>query len=285
MTRLSHGEGGSERLPWLRLYVEIIDDEKLRLLAFEDRWHYVALLCCKRAGLLDSGDAPQLLQRKIAVKLGLQLRELEAMALRLEEVGLIDAATFQPLAWEGRQFRSDTDPTSRERKRRQRERDRERVTDMSRVTVTKVTRTDTDTDTDTDKSVRPTRACVPARETPPPDSMTDAGRACRLMREAGCVGTNPQHPDLLAALAAGVTPLVLGATAAEAIELGKSRPFTWAIATARGRLEETTTAPAHGAHRATGEPRASLVDRAAARARDILERTEAGDPAVIEAAG
>lgn len=136
-------------LPWFRLYGEMIDDEKVRLLAFEDRWHYVALLCCKCAGLLDAGDKPELLRRKLGVKLGLAQRELEAAANRLAEVGLIDAETFQPLGWDVRQFASDTDPTAAERKRRQRERQRGSYgTDVSRVTPVTVTRTDTDTDTE-----------------------------------------------------------------------------------------------------------------------------------------
>jgi len=52
---------------WFRAYADMVDDEKLRLLAFEDRWHFVALLCCKRAGLLDNGDPHDLLCRKVAV--------------------------------------------------------------------------------------------------------------------------------------------------------------------------------------------------------------------------
>lgn len=138
------------RLPWFRLYVEMIDDEKIRLLAFEDRWHYVAILCCKGAGILDTDDAAPLLRRKLCVKLGLAARELEAMADRLAELGLIDPVTFQPAGWDGRQFISDTDPTAAERKRRQRERDRvkQQPSDVSRVTVTNVTRTDTDTEED-----------------------------------------------------------------------------------------------------------------------------------------
>lgn len=83
-----------EQIKWLRLYAEAVDDEKLRLLAFEDRWHFVALLCCKAQGLLDPGDP--LMRRKVAVKLGLAIRELEEAARRLEEVGLVDAETLQP---------------------------------------------------------------------------------------------------------------------------------------------------------------------------------------------
>lgn len=84
----------ADSLRWFRMYTEAVDDEKLRLLAFEDRWHFVALLCCKAQGLLDGEDP--LMRRKIAVKLGLAVRELDEVARRLEEVGLVDAETLQP---------------------------------------------------------------------------------------------------------------------------------------------------------------------------------------------
>lgn len=67
---------------------------------------------------------------------------------------------------------------------------------------------------------------------------TPAARACLLMRKAGCVQTNPSHPDLLAAIAEGVDPQALADTAAEGIAAGKPKPFAWAIATARGRHAE-----------------------------------------------
>ena len=104
-------------LLWFRMWSEAVDDEKLRLLAFEDRWHFIALLCCKAQGLLDNpGD---LMRRKVAVKLGLQLRELEEVSRRLSEVELIDQETLQPNAWEARQRPSDR---SAERTREWRER-------------------------------------------------------------------------------------------------------------------------------------------------------------------
>ncbi|QGM07097.1 YdaU family protein [Stenotrophomonas maltophilia] len=67
--------------------------------------------------------------------------------------------------------------------------------------------------------------------------VTDAGRACLLMRKAGCHSTNPSHPELLAALAEGVTPESLGHTAAEGLARSPpvSNPFSWAIRTARNR--------------------------------------------------
>ncbi len=107
----------ADSIKWFRMYVEAVDDEKLRLLAFEDRWHFIALLCCKGQGLLDGSGA--LTRRKAAVKLGLDTRELEEVARRLAEVGLIDAQTLQPVAWDKRQFKSD-DSTDRVRAYRER---------------------------------------------------------------------------------------------------------------------------------------------------------------------
>jgi hypothetical protein len=104
-------------LPWFRMYHEVIDDEKIGLLAFEDRWHFVAILCLKQRGVLDAGGP--LMMRKVATKLGVTAAVLDEVIRRLSEVGLIDPATLQPLAWEARQMRSDS---STERVRAYRER-------------------------------------------------------------------------------------------------------------------------------------------------------------------
>ena len=146
----------STQLPWFRAYTEMIDDEKLRLLAFEDRWHFMALLCLKGQGVLD--DAGPLLMRKVGVKMGIDTRTLEEVARRLAEVGLIERETLQPLNWDTRQMRSDTDPTATDRKRRQRAKAKagaafEGVTDMSRGTCHDVTRTEVDTDIDKEEEI------------------------------------------------------------------------------------------------------------------------------------
>lgn len=176
------------KLPWFRTYTRMVDDDKLKLLAFEDRWHFVALLCLKGEGLLDKGDTPALLMRKVAVKLGLDVRSLEEVARRLAEVGLIEQATLQPSKWATLQMRSDVDTTAADRKRRQRQRKKdadsegeegghEQVTGESRVTGTDVTRTDTDTDTDIDKeeTVNKLKAVGDAdRDTSPPAPSSEA---------------------------------------------------------------------------------------------------------------
>jgi hypothetical protein len=135
-------------LPWFRLYHRIIDDKKLKLVAFEDRWHFVALCCLKCSGELDEVDF-SLRRRQVAIALGLSSAELDEVIRRLQAVKLIDKE-MHPISWDKLQFRSDKDETAAERQRRRRQKNRslQNVTDASRVTVTNVTALDTDTDTE-----------------------------------------------------------------------------------------------------------------------------------------
>ena len=146
----------TKSMPWFRMYAEAVDDEKLRLLAFEDRWHFVGILCCKGQGVIPDIDVPtdNLTRRKVAVKLGLEMRAFEEAVRRIAEVGLIDAETLQPLAWEKRQARSDADPTAAERKRRQRQKEASdtKSIDVSREGHAPVTRDTSVTDTVTSRT-------------------------------------------------------------------------------------------------------------------------------------
>lgn len=130
-------------LPWFRVYHRMVDDEKLRLLAFEDRWHFVAICCIKGSGLLDEPDS-DMRDRKIAVKLGVQVRELEEIARRLFEVGLVDES-LNPCAWEELQYRSDNS-TARVKKFRE----KQRGNGVKRFRNVSVTVQDTESDTDTE---------------------------------------------------------------------------------------------------------------------------------------
>lgn len=162
---------------WFRVYNEIIDDEKIRLLAFEDRWHFVAILALKSAGFFDK-DAPgsDLFRRRLAVKLGVAVLDLDNLHKRLAEVGLIDA-DWQPIAWDRRQFLSDADPTAAERARRYRERRSNGavtrdVTDESRTRHTPQTQiqtqtTDTDSEADSEGREVAAGAAPVATATPP----------------------------------------------------------------------------------------------------------------------
>lgn len=129
----------------------------------------------------------------------------------------------------------------------------------------------------------PTSAATPAL-TPTPTqedqqqasaaAPTLAGLACRLMREAGCGQTNPSHPDLIAALAEGVTPQALADTVREALAANVRKPFAYAITTARGRRAEgakTITGATHVQAHPGGGSRASLADQAAGRLAKIIE--------------
>lgn len=107
---------------WFRMYSAAIDDEALRLLAFEDRWHFVALLCCKSSGLIDKETDPSMLRRKLAVKLGLDMRALDEVERRLKEVGLLGEG-FNPTNWDKLQYVSDSSTARvaayREKKKRE----------------------------------------------------------------------------------------------------------------------------------------------------------------------
>lgn len=116
-------------LPWFRFYKEAVDDAKLRTLAFEDRWHYVALLCCKAQGLLDGpitdAEADKhiaRMRRQICAKLGVDAMTLDEIERRLVEAGLIESKSMQPIAWDKRQFKSDSS-TERTREWRDRQKD------------------------------------------------------------------------------------------------------------------------------------------------------------------
>lgn len=150
-------------LPWFRMYHEAIDDEKLRLLACEDRWHFVALLCCKAKGILDEGGT--LMRRKVAVKLGLSTNELDEVARRLDEVGLIDGATLQPLAWGSRQAQSDKDETNAQRQQRFREAHKKPITDGNALRNAPVTRIDIEEDIEEEEEERGRQPAVATRAT------------------------------------------------------------------------------------------------------------------------
>lgn len=87
-----------------------------------------------------------------------------------------------------------------------------------------------------------------------------AALACSLMSQAGCKSVNVSRPELLAALAEGITPQQLGDAAGEAVQLGKNSPFAWAIATTRKRQADTPKA-INGAGRVVGRaPTPSSVE-------------------------
>jgi hypothetical protein len=131
---------------WFRLYNDIVDNHKIRMLAFEDRWHFIAIMACHSQEL---GGGDEFFERSLAIKLGVQVRELEEIQRRLMDVNLIDA-NWIPIGWDDRQFLSDNSK-ARVKKYREKQRLSKSVTEVKRDCNVTVTVQDTDTDTDTEQ--------------------------------------------------------------------------------------------------------------------------------------
>lgn len=114
-----------------------------------------------------------------------------------------------------------------------------------------------------------------------------AGTVCAAMRRRGVARVNPSHPDLLAALAEGVSPETLLDTVAEFI--GRDADcFAYVLTVARKRhARGASTVPTEGADHANRPVRGeSLVDRAARRLKAIHDaHPEAFDDAADQDAG
>lgn len=132
-------------MQWFRLYNDIVDNHKIRMLAFEDRWHFIAIMACHSQEL---GGGDEFFERSLAIKLGVQVRELEEIQRRLMDVNLIDA-NWIPIGWDDRQFLSDNSH-ARVKKYREKQRLSKSVTKVKRDCNVSVTVQETDTDTDTD---------------------------------------------------------------------------------------------------------------------------------------
>lgn len=158
-------------MQWFRLYNRIVDNEKLRLLAFEDRWHFIALCALKSSGLLDEPE-DEMRTRKIAVKLGVQVRELDEISRRLSEVGLVDE-NMNPIAWEKLQFRSDTSTERVQRHRKNKQ--KQSGNTMKRKRNVSVTPPETETETETEE-LEPNGSCA-SRDALKPEHVVETWNA------------------------------------------------------------------------------------------------------------
>lgn len=219
-------------LPWLRLYTEIIDDEKLGLLAFEDRWHFVALLCLKGKTLLDCEKDSAMLRRKVALKMGLTVQELENVSRRLSQVGLIDFATLQPCAWDARQMQSDSSAERVKAYRARTKQGSKQAERYSNVTVTtQDTDTDTDSDTDTDKHSPPPPAHQPA-------AVDVCVLFCKKMQEVGIGDVCASDKTLRRLIDAGASEAVFCDAASLAVRAGKG--FAYALGIVKNKMSAPT---------------------------------------------
>lgn len=103
---------------WLKLHNDIIHDPKIRALAFEDRWHFVALLCLKNDGTLDERNA--LRDTLLEIALGLHGKDLLSLKDRLIKLRLIDD-DWIPVNWDKRQGSKDPKAAARQQKYREKQ--------------------------------------------------------------------------------------------------------------------------------------------------------------------
>ena len=113
-----------KRNPWFRWHAEAIHDPKMMAIGFENERHYVCICGLKCDGTLDEVSDKSALNHIVAGRLRIGKRWVK-IKKTLVDIGLIDE-NWQPLAWDSRQYKSDTDKDAAERKRRQREREKER---------------------------------------------------------------------------------------------------------------------------------------------------------------
>lgn len=157
----------AKKLPWFRMYADFLNDPKLISLAFEDQRHFIGVLALKCDGAIDDVADGDLLDRIVAQRLWIDHAVIRDVKRRLIAAGLIDAS-WQPLAWEKRQMRSDVDATGAERQRRYREaQKRNALRDGA------VTRLEEDIDKDKEDSYESLSPGFPDDDAGEPENKTD----------------------------------------------------------------------------------------------------------------
>jgi hypothetical protein len=86
----------AKKNPWFRMYSDFMFDETFGLLSAADQRHFIFLLCVQHRGTLDKGYEKHMLSQMVASRLSLSLSELSELVSRLDALGLIDPATYQP---------------------------------------------------------------------------------------------------------------------------------------------------------------------------------------------
>ena len=185
----------AKKLPWFRMYADFLNDPKLISLAFEDQRHFIGVLALKCDGAIDDVADGDLLDRIVAQRLWIDHAVIRDVKRRLIAAGLIDAS-WQPLAWEKRQMRSDVDATGAERQRRYREaQKRNALRDGA------VTRLEEDTDTDKEEEIETVTSFKGRGANLPPDAPPAAaptpatGSACATPKRKTASSTGTRLPD------------------------------------------------------------------------------------------
>lgn len=143
-------------LPWFRLYSEIVDNIKIRMIDAEYRWYFVAIMACKCQNIL-KGEIDHV-ERVLMIKLGISEETLSEVKSVLLTADLIDES-YTPIGWSERQYKSDHS-TSRTRKFNEKKKNGNKPFTKRSKTVHKtdfelaMNGPDTDTDTDTEAEVK-----------------------------------------------------------------------------------------------------------------------------------
>lgn len=214
---------------WFRMYSDFLNDPKMISLAFEDQRHFIGILALKSDGTLDQECDEKLRERIIAQRLWIDYAILSDVKKRLVNAGLINNS-WQPLAWEKRQFVSDS---SAARTRAYRDR-------LKRHGDVTVTPPDTDTESDTESEAESDTENEAGSE--PNPSM--AASCCQQMRVQGIAQCNPSHPALLALIKAGATKEEFEQAAKAAIDRGKNN-FAYVVGIVKRQREEAAKLVLH----------------------------------------
>lgn len=146
-------------LPWFRFHTDFLTNDRIQLLSFDDRAHYVGILCLKGRGSIDKfADDPELQLMAIAKSLGLDPLTADEVRFRLVKVGLI-GEDWEPVGWDERQYLTDNPDYNAEKQKRYRQRNRKSLNGKGKTksvttALPRVTVPDTETDTDTEKKTR-----------------------------------------------------------------------------------------------------------------------------------
>lgn len=102
-------------MEWLKLHNDIIHDPKIRALAYEDRWHFVALMVLMNDGTLEEPDSIR--DELVEISLGIHGVDLENLKKRLIRLRLI-GEDWKPTNWNRRQHSEDPTNAIRQAKYR-----------------------------------------------------------------------------------------------------------------------------------------------------------------------
>ena len=149
------------KMPWFRMYTDFLNDPKMIALAFEDQRHFIGILALKSDGALDSVVEESLMDRIVAQRLWIDHGVIREVKRRLVTAGLIDTS-WQPLAWDKRQFKSDSSKDRVAKFRASKKDGNGEVTLQQRKSNAVDTDTDTDTDTEKDSAGKPAAPAKPA---------------------------------------------------------------------------------------------------------------------------